>query len=109
MKEICFIALIMDLFILLLCHRKQFYFGTACPSILGFKKTWLVLIGTLTRVIVFCHISPSNNIFRKKTPWVFAAWHRPWYCSNTKHEDSAESMRQSYEDLFHKYNVNPLF
>jgi hypothetical protein len=55
--------------------------------------------------IFFPFLRIHTNINRRKTPWVFASWHRPWYCSNTKHENSAESMRASYEDLFHKYGV----
>lgn len=74
-------------------------------------------IALSSEAVLFWHSLAQYNwlandlatVDRKKTPWVFAAWHRPWYCSNTKHEDSAESMRQSYEDLLHKFNVDISF
>jgi len=43
---------------------------------------------------------------RSVTPWVFAAFHHPWYCSNSKHTDSAWFMKDEYEDLFHQYDVD---
>jgi len=47
-----------------------------------------------------------QSVNRMKTPWVFAAFHHPWYCSNLNHNDSAWFMKQEYEDLFHKYGVD---
>jgi len=49
------------------------------------------------------------KIDRKKTPWVFTTWHRPFYCSNTVHWQSDESMRQSYEDLLYQHHVDISF
>jgi len=49
------------------------------------------------------------KIDRKKTPWVFTTWHRPFYCSNVAHWMSDESMRESYEDLLYKYKVDISF
>jgi len=49
------------------------------------------------------------KIDRKKTPWVFTTWHRPFYCSNTVHWQSDESMRESYEDLLYQHKVDISF
>jgi len=49
------------------------------------------------------------SIDRKKTPWVFTTWHRPFYCSNTVHWQSDESMRLSYESLLYQYKVDISF
>jgi len=35
--------------------------------------------------------------------------HRPFYCSNTVHWESDESMRESYEDLLYKFKVDISF
>eukprot|EP01100_Stratorugosa_tubuloviscum_P008521 TRINITY_DN355_c0_g4_i2.p1 TRINITY_DN355_c0_g4~~TRINITY_DN355_c0_g4_i2.p1 ORF type:complete len:429 (-),score=175.61 TRINITY_DN355_c0_g4_i2:512-1747(-) len=47
-----------------------------------------------------------SQVDRKKTPWIVAAWHRPWYSSNTVHQGEAESMRNSVEDLLYQYKVD---
>jgi len=47
-----------------------------------------------------------KNVDRSVTPWVFAAFHHPWYCSNTAHNDSAWFMKEEYEGLFHHYKVD---
>lgn len=49
------------------------------------------------------------SIDRTKTPWVFTTWHRPFYCSNTVHWESDESMRLSYEELLYKYRIDISF
>lgn len=49
------------------------------------------------------------TIDRTRTPWVFSSWHRPWYCSNYAHQDSAADMRAAYEDLLHQYGVDISF
>jgi predicted MPP superfamily phosphohydrolase len=43
---------------------------------------------------------------RKQTPWVFVAFHHPFYCSNAAHVDSNEFMKDEYEDLFNQYQVD---
>jgi len=47
-----------------------------------------------------------KNVDRKQTPWVFAAFHHPWYCSNLSHNNSAWFMKQEYEALFYQYDVD---
>lgn len=47
-----------------------------------------------------------KSVDRFKTPWVFAAFHHPWYCSNTNHNDSAWFMKEEYENLFYKMKVD---
>jgi len=49
------------------------------------------------------------SVNRAVTPWVFASYHRPWYCSNKAHPGSGDAMKDSYEDLFYKYNVDISF
>jgi len=46
------------------------------------------------------------EVDRSVTPWIVAGFHTPWYCSNVRHNDSGDSMRQSYEDIFYKYGVD---
>jgi len=43
---------------------------------------------------------------RKKTPWIFAYWHSPWYNSNQAHQGDGDSMKSSFEDLLYKYKVD---
>lgn len=47
-----------------------------------------------------------KKVNRSVTPWIIGAWHHPWYCSNTKHNDSAWFMKDEYEDLFHQHKVD---
>jgi len=47
-----------------------------------------------------------QSVNRALTPWVFAAFHHPWYCSNMQHNDSAWFMKEEYENLFHKTGVD---
>jgi len=47
-----------------------------------------------------------SKVNRELTPWVFAAFHHPWYCSNVAHNDSAWFMKGEYENLFHRSKVD---
>jgi len=47
-----------------------------------------------------------QSVDKSITPWIFAAFHHPWYCSNVAHNDSAWFMKDEYEDLFYKYGVD---
>jgi len=47
-----------------------------------------------------------EKVDRSVTPWLFVAFHHPWYCSNAKHQDSAWFMKEEYEDLFHEHKVD---
>lgn len=49
------------------------------------------------------------SIDRLSTPWVFASYHRPWYCSNKAHPGSGDAMKAAYEDLFYQYKVDISF
>jgi len=46
------------------------------------------------------------SVNRTETPWIIAFWHTPWYCSNKHHYEDGKAMRESYEDLFNKHNVD---
>jgi len=50
-----------------------------------------------------------EKVDRKVTPWIFALWHSPWYCSNKAHQDSGNRMRESFEVLFQQYDVDMVF
>merc|ERR1711916_296828 len=43
---------------------------------------------------------------RRRTPWVVAYWHNPFYCSNVAHNNSAWLMKDEYEALLVKHGVN---
>jgi len=47
-----------------------------------------------------------RSIDRDSTPWVVAQFHAPWFCSNPSHKGESNSMRDSMEPLFVKYNVD---
>ncbi|KAJ5902116.1 Metallo-dependent phosphatase [Penicillium taxi] len=48
-----------------------------------------------------------ESVDRKKTPWIIAAGHRPWY-ANAKNKTSSicEDCREVFEPLFIQYNVD---
>ncbi|KAJ0028407.1 hypothetical protein Pint_35948 [Pistacia integerrima] len=50
-----------------------------------------------------------SKIDRKKTPWVIALLHAPWYNTNSAHQGEGESMRKSMEDLLYKARVDIIF
>jgi hypothetical protein len=50
--------------------------------------------------------SDLESVNRKITPWVFVAFHHPFFCSNVAHNDSNWFMRIEYEDLFHDNKVD---
>jgi len=47
-----------------------------------------------------------SNIDRELRPWIIVIFHKPFYCSNETHHNSAEDMREGFEPLFIKYGVN---
>ncbi|XP_044507458.1 purple acid phosphatase 22-like [Mangifera indica] len=53
--------------------------------------------------------SDLSKIDRKKTPWVIALLHAPWYNTNTAHQGEGESMRKSMEKLLYKARVDVVF
>ncbi|XP_050381858.1 purple acid phosphatase 22-like [Argentina anserina] len=50
-----------------------------------------------------------GKIDRKKTPWVVALLHAPWYNTNTAHQGEGESMRIAMEELLYKARVDMVF
>ncbi|XP_044507457.1 purple acid phosphatase 22-like [Mangifera indica] len=50
-----------------------------------------------------------SKINRRKTPWVVALLHAPWYNTNTAHQGEGESMRKSMEELLYKARVDVVF
>jgi len=50
--------------------------------------------------------SDLGNVSRDATPWVFVAFHHPFYCSNWAHDDSNWFMKDQYEDLFFSSHVD---
>lgn len=51
------------------------------------------------------------TVDRKKTPWIVAQLHAPWYNSNTCHHNDIEetALRKLMQGLFQKYKVDMLF
>jgi hypothetical protein len=47
-----------------------------------------------------------SKIDRAMKPWVIVTFHKPWYCSNETHHNSAEDMREGFEPLFIRRKVN---
>ncbi|KAI4300454.1 hypothetical protein L6164_033831 [Bauhinia variegata] len=49
------------------------------------------------------------KIERRRTPWVIAIVHAPWYNTNDAHQGEGESMRQAMEELLYKARVDLVF
>ncbi|KAM0939698.1 putative Acid phosphatase [Dioscorea sansibarensis] len=50
-----------------------------------------------------------DKIERKKTPWLLALTHAPWYNSNEAHQGDGEGMSKSMESLLYEYKVELVF
>ncbi|TYH77030.1 hypothetical protein E1A91_D04G119300v1 [Gossypium mustelinum] len=53
--------------------------------------------------------SDLRKVDRKKTPWVIALLHAPWYNTNLAHKGEGESMRKAMEDLLYRARVDVVF
>ncbi|KEH42047.1 putative Acid phosphatase [Medicago truncatula] len=53
--------------------------------------------------------SDLAKIDRKRTPWVIALVHAPWYNTNEAHEGEGEEMRQAMEELLYEARVDLVF
>ncbi|MQL76089.1 hypothetical protein Taro_008482 [Colocasia esculenta] len=49
------------------------------------------------------------SVDRKKTPWVVALIHAPWYNTNEAHQGEGEDMRQAMEGVLYKARVDVVF
>ncbi|KAL8039704.1 hypothetical protein ABFX02_10G053400 [Erythranthe guttata] len=49
------------------------------------------------------------SIGRRRTPWVFALLHAPWYNSNFAHRGEGEAMRVAMEEVLYKARVDAVF
>ncbi|KAL2323100.1 hypothetical protein Fmac_027479 [Flemingia macrophylla] len=49
------------------------------------------------------------KVDRKRTPWVIALLHAPWYNTNEAHEGEGEDMRQAMEGLLYEARVDLVF
>ncbi|GLT89965.1 hypothetical protein SLE2022_079200 [Rubroshorea leprosula] len=49
------------------------------------------------------------KVDRKKTPWVVALLHAPWYNTNSAHHGEGESMRKAMEEVLYKARVDVVF
>ncbi|KAJ0976740.1 hypothetical protein J5N97_012214 [Dioscorea zingiberensis] len=49
------------------------------------------------------------KVDRKKTPWLLALIHAPWYNSNKAHQGEGEDMRKSMESLLYDHMVDVVF
>ncbi|XP_047311679.1 purple acid phosphatase 15-like [Impatiens glandulifera] len=47
-----------------------------------------------------------EKVDRKRTPWLVASWHPPWYNSYKAHYREAECMKLAFEDLLYKHRVD---
>lgn len=54
-------------------------------------------------------VADLNNVDRKKTPWVVALLHAPWYNTNSAHKGEGESMRKAMEEVLYKARVDLVF
>ncbi|KAI3870190.1 hypothetical protein MKX03_025786 [Papaver bracteatum] len=50
-----------------------------------------------------------EQVDRKVTPWLVAAWHPPWYNSYSSHYQEFECMRQEMEGLLYRFGVDIVF
>jgi acid phosphatase type 7 len=46
------------------------------------------------------------RVNRKKTPWIIAVFHAPWYNSNEAHYKENELQRLKYEQILYKFGVD---
>ena len=53
--------------------------------------------------------SDLAKIDRKRTPWVIALLHAPWYNTNEAHQGEGEDMRQAMEELLYEARVDLVF
>ncbi|KAL3680629.1 hypothetical protein R1sor_023585 [Riccia sorocarpa] len=49
------------------------------------------------------------KVDRKKTPWLIAVLHAPWYNSNTAHKGDGDEMKAAMETLLYENKVDILF
>lgn len=49
------------------------------------------------------------EVDREVTPWLVAAWHRPWYSTYAAHYREAECMRVEMEELLYHFGVDIVF
>ncbi|CAO2831929.1 unnamed protein product [Amaranthus hypochondriacus] len=54
-------------------------------------------------------VKDLKKVDRRKTPWLVAAWHPPWYNSYSSHYQEFECMRQELETLLYQYGVDIVF
>nr|VDD61800.1 unnamed protein product [Brassica oleracea] len=50
-----------------------------------------------------------RKIDRKRTPWLVAVMHTPWYSTNKAHEGEGEKMRKAMEGLLYRAQVDIVF
>ncbi|KAG4959655.1 hypothetical protein JHK82_036372 [Glycine max] len=53
--------------------------------------------------------SDLGKIDRKRTPWVIALLHAPWYNTNEAHQGEGEDIRQAMEELLYQARVDLVF
>ncbi|KAJ1380252.1 Purple acid phosphatase-like, N-terminal [Sesbania bispinosa] len=77
-------------------------------------STHIIMLGSYTDFDEHSHQykwlqSDLAKINRKRTPWVTALLHAPWYNTNEAHQGEGESMRQAMEELLYKARVDLVF
>ncbi|KAJ1419537.1 Purple acid phosphatase-like, N-terminal [Sesbania bispinosa] len=77
-------------------------------------STHIIMLGSYTDFDEHSHQykwlqSDLAKINRKRTPWVIALLHAPWYNTNEAHQGEGESMRQAMEELLYKARVDLVF
>lgn len=50
-----------------------------------------------------------STVDRKKTPWLLALFHVPWYNSNYAHQGEGDDMMEAMEPLLHAAGVDLVF
>jgi hypothetical protein len=50
-----------------------------------------------------------SRVNRRKTPWLIALIHAPWYNTNTAHQGEGDDMKDAMEELLHAAKVDIVF
>ena len=50
-----------------------------------------------------------SRVNRRRTPWLIALIHAPWYNTNTAHQGEGDDMKEAMEQLLHVAKVDIVF
>lgn len=75
------------------------------PDIIFIK----INISTISLVLEIRLLFLCEEIDRKRTPWLVAVMHTPWYSTNKAHEGEGEKMRKAMEGLLYRAQADVVF